>query len=57
MRNWQPYWFETGLGRTNLSALMGPLVQFFETFSYLPPLTNDQIARQVDFVVANGTGQ
>ncbi|GAB4821689.1 hypothetical protein N2152v2_008735 [Parachlorella kessleri] len=28
--------------------------KFFETFSYLPPLTNDQIARQVDFVVANG---
>ncbi|KAI8474147.1 MAG: chloroplast ribulose-1,5-bisphosphate carboxylase/oxygenase small subunit [Monoraphidium minutum] len=28
--------------------------KFFETFSYLPPLTNDQIARQVDYIVNNG---
>ncbi|GFH05957.1 ribulose-1,5-bisphosphate carboxylase/oxygenase small subunit [Haematococcus lacustris] len=26
----------------------------YETFSYLPPLTSDQIARQVDYVVGNG---
>mmetsp|Transcript_25569 Transcript_25569/g.64870 ORF Transcript_25569/g.64870 Transcript_25569/m.64870 type:complete len:187 (-) Transcript_25569:280-840(-) len=26
----------------------------FETFSYLPPLTSDQIARQVDYIVSNG---
>jgi len=26
----------------------------FETFSYLPPLTSDQIARQVDYIVNNG---
>jgi ribulose-bisphosphate carboxylase small chain len=26
----------------------------FETFSYLPPLTSDQIARQVDYIVGNG---
>jgi hypothetical protein len=29
-------------------------MQFFETFSYLPPLTNNQIAAQVDFIIANG---
>jgi len=28
--------------------------KMFETFSYLPPLTDDQIARQVDFIVGNG---
>jgi len=26
----------------------------FETFSYLPPLTADQISRQVDYIVENG---
>ena len=26
----------------------------FETFSYLPPLTDEQIAAQVDYIVANG---
>eukprot|EP00199_Chlamydomonas_sp_CCMP681_P006038 CAMPEP_0119115720 /NCGR_PEP_ID=MMETSP1180-20130426/51896_1 /TAXON_ID=3052 ORGANISM="Chlamydomonas cf sp, Strain CCMP681" /NCGR_SAMPLE_ID=MMETSP1180 /ASSEMBLY_ACC=CAM_ASM_000741 /LENGTH=221 /DNA_ID=CAMNT_0007104809 /DNA_START=476 /DNA_END=1140 /DNA_ORIENTATION=- len=26
----------------------------FETFSYLPPLTSAQIAKQVDYIVANG---
>mmetsp|Transcript_2894 Transcript_2894/g.4969 ORF Transcript_2894/g.4969 Transcript_2894/m.4969 type:complete len:187 (-) Transcript_2894:639-1199(-) len=26
----------------------------FETFSYLPPLTSQQIAKQVDYIVANG---
>jgi ribulose-bisphosphate carboxylase small chain len=25
----------------------------FETFSYLPPLSDDQIARQVDYIVNN----
>jgi len=25
-----------------------------ETFSYLPPLTNDEISRQVDYIVRNG---
>ena len=38
-------------------ALTGPCpaaLQFFETFSYLPPLTNEQIARQVDYIVGNG---
>ncbi|GBF99887.1 metal-nicotianamine transporter-like, partial [Raphidocelis subcapitata] len=28
--------------------------KFFETFSYLPPLTDDQISRQVDYIVNNG---
>jgi len=28
--------------------------KMFETFSYLPPLSNDQIARQVDYIVNNG---
>lgn len=28
--------------------------KFFETFSYLPPLTGDQIAMQVDYIVLNG---
>jgi len=27
--------------------------KFFETFSYLPPLTDDQIAKQVDYIVGN----
>ncbi len=26
----------------------------FETFSYLPPLSDEQIAAQVDYIVANG---
>ncbi|PNH00935.1 Ribulose bisphosphate carboxylase small chain 1, chloroplastic, partial [Tetrabaena socialis] len=29
-------------------------VWMFETFSYLPPLTDEQIAAQVDYIVANG---
>jgi len=28
--------------------------KFFETFSYLPPLTSTQIAKQVDYIVNNG---
>jgi len=28
--------------------------KFFETFSYLPPLTDDEIAKQVDYIVNNG---
>nr|1UZH_C Chain C, RIBULOSE BISPHOSPHATE CARBOXYLASE SMALL CHAIN 2, RIBULOSE BISPHOSPHATE CARBOXYLASE SMALL CHAIN [Chlamydomonas reinhardtii]1UZH_F Chain F, RIBULOSE BISPHOSPHATE CARBOXYLASE SMALL CHAIN 2, RIBULOSE BISPHOSPHATE CARBOXYLASE SMALL CHAIN [Chlamydomonas reinhardtii]1UZH_I Chain I, RIBULOSE BISPHOSPHATE CARBOXYLASE SMALL CHAIN 2, RIBULOSE BISPHOSPHATE CARBOXYLASE SMALL CHAIN [Chlamydomonas reinhardtii]1UZH_J Chain J, RIBULOSE BISPHOSPHATE CARBOXYLASE SMALL CHAIN 2, RIBULOSE BISPHOSPHATE CAR len=28
--------------------------KMFETFSYLPPLTDEQIAAQVDYIVANG---
>jgi len=28
--------------------------KFFETFSYLPALTNDQITKQVDYIVRNG---
>jgi ribulose-bisphosphate carboxylase small chain len=28
--------------------------KYFETFSYLPPLSDDQIARQVDYIVNNG---
>nr|AGH30308.1 chloroplast ribulose-1,5-bisphosphate carboxylase/oxygenase small subunit [Chromochloris zofingiensis]AGH30309.1 chloroplast ribulose-1,5-bisphosphate carboxylase/oxygenase small subunit [Chromochloris zofingiensis] len=28
--------------------------KYFETFSHLPPLTDDQIARQVDYIVNNG---
>jgi ribulose-bisphosphate carboxylase small chain len=26
----------------------------FETFSFLPPLSDEQIAAQVDYIVANG---
>jgi len=26
----------------------------FETFSFLPPLSKQQIAKQVDYIVANG---
>jgi ribulose-bisphosphate carboxylase small chain len=29
-------------------------VQFFETFSYLPALSDDEISRQVDYMVRNG---
>ncbi len=28
--------------------------KFFETFSYLPPLGDDEIAKQVDYIVNNG---
>jgi ribulose-bisphosphate carboxylase small chain len=28
--------------------------KFFETFSFLPPLSNDQISKQVDYIVRNG---
>jgi len=28
--------------------------KYFETLSYLPPLTNDQIAKQIDYIVSNG---
>jgi ribulose-bisphosphate carboxylase small chain len=28
--------------------------KFFETFSFLPPLTNQQVAKQVDYIVNNG---
>jgi ribulose-bisphosphate carboxylase small chain len=28
--------------------------RFFETFSYLPPLTDDQIAKQVDYIIRSG---
>jgi len=28
--------------------------KFFETFSYLPPLSENEIARQVDYIVNNG---
>jgi ribulose-bisphosphate carboxylase small chain len=28
--------------------------KFFETFSYLPPLDNAQVSRQVDYIVSNG---
>ncbi|CAL8462437.1 g1970 [Coccomyxa elongata] len=28
--------------------------KFFETFSYLPPLTDDQIAKQVDYIIRQG---
>jgi ribulose-bisphosphate carboxylase small chain len=28
--------------------------KFFETFSFLPPLTNDEITKQVNYIVGNG---
>ena len=28
--------------------------KYFETFSYLPPLSDDEIAKQVDYIVNNG---
>lgn len=28
--------------------------KFFETFSYLPPLSENEIAKQVDYIVNNG---
>lgn len=28
--------------------------RFFETFSYLPPMTDAEISRQVDYIVGNG---
>lgn len=28
--------------------------RFFETFSYLPPLTDDQISKQVDYIIRQG---
>lgn len=40
----------------SLTLLLSPSLsrRQFETFSYLPPLTADQIARQVDYIVDNG---
>lgn len=31
-----------------------PFHRFFETFSYLPPLRGDEIAKQVDYITGNG---
>ena len=28
--------------------------RFFETFSYLPPLTDEEIAKQVDYIIRQG---
>jgi ribulose bisphosphate carboxylase small subunit len=28
--------------------------KFFETFSFLPPLSNDEITKQVNYIVGNG---
>lgn len=28
--------------------------KMFETFSYLPPLTDDQLSKNVDYIVNNG---
>jgi Ribulose bisphosphate carboxylase, small chain len=33
---------------------MCPSHRFFETFSYLPPLSDGEIAKQVDYIVKNG---
>lgn len=30
------------------------IIRMFETLSYLPPMTNDQIGRQVDYITGNG---
>ena len=30
-----------------------PPPRFFETFSYLPPLSDEAIAKQVDYIVGN----
>ena len=31
-------------------------LRFFETFSYLPPLDDAAVARQVDYITRNGWG-
>ena len=31
-----------------------PPLQFFETFSFLPPLKADEISKQVDYITRNG---
>lgn len=38
-------------GNTSAEA---DLFRMFETFSFLPPLSDGEIARQVDYIVANG---
>ena len=38
----------------NSHALSLYLRRQYETFSYLPPLTGEQIAKQVDYVINNG---
>lgn len=48
LANWQE------LGTLNRSPFFCWLCRMFETFSYLPPLSDDQIARQVDYIVNNG---
>ena len=41
--------------RSDPSLLSSPLVcRQYETFSYLPPLTTEQIAKQVNYVITNG---
>jgi hypothetical protein len=43
-----------GIILTTLPAPPTPIPRFFETFSYLPPLNDNQIARQVDYIINNG---
>ena len=31
-----------------------PACRFFETFSFLPPLDDGEISRQVEYIIANG---
>jgi ribulose-bisphosphate carboxylase small chain len=33
---------------------MTVIYRFFETFSFLPPLDDGEISRQVDYIIANG---
>ena len=42
----------TAQGR--LLSLVPSCCRMFETLSFLPPLTDDQISKQVDYIVQNG---
>ncbi len=36
------------------SSLKDPASRKFETFSYLPPMSSEQIRRQIEYIVARG---
>ncbi len=42
------------VAQSRLTLRFYALCRFFETFSYLPPLTDDQIAKQVDYIIRQG---
>jgi ribulose-bisphosphate carboxylase small chain len=53
-REWQKKTVSNGI-KTSAMMVWQPIDnKMFETFSYLPPLSDQEIARQVDYITANG---